>query len=158
MSHLVSRFGRQPMLGKLAAIFSDVKAPRAAEAKAGKLINWALAGLKDLRTSGRFAEPVRSLEVLEQMELANCPVMLFAKECCEFKDGAKVLKDELYAAWKNWCESQNRSPCLKEQFGRWLTNTYPAVRAARFRMPNGEREYAYAGLSLTEKARKLYLK
>ncbi len=238
MSHLVSRFGRQPMLGKLAAIFGDVKTPRAseanvaletllaiigqdavsidrknieelanvklfcrftmtmndlpafsdharalaprmniiyfpksyvgsedrglkprleAEAKSGKLVNWALEGLKDLRTRGKFVEPTSSLEMLEALELATSPVMKFVKDCCEL-DGM-AMKRELFDAWRGWCDSEGRMPGMADQFGRWLLNACPKVKAGRQRNPKtGQREYYYAGVRLNDTARKAYLK
>lgn len=238
MSHLTSRFGRAPMLGKLAALFGDVKTPRAseanvalemllsiigqdpvsidrknieelanvklfcrftmtmndlpafsdharalaprmniiyfpktyvgaedrglkprleAEAKSGRLVNWALEGLKDLRTRKRFVEPVSSMVMLEALEMSTSPVMLFVKECCEL-DG-KVTKREIYEAWRNWCDSTGRQPGIADQFGRWLMNACPLVRPSRFRHPvNGSREYYYNGVRLNDNARKVYLK
>jgi phage/plasmid-associated DNA primase len=127
------------------------------EAKAGKLINWALRGLKDLRCRGKFCEPTSSLEILDAMELASSPVMGFVKECCELT--GQVTKAEVYGAWCGWCNSQGRQPGQRDQFGRWLINVCPKVKAARVRDPKtGERDYFYLGLKLNNMAKKVYLK
>lgn len=250
MSHLVSRFGRHPMLGKLAALFGDVKSPRAgeanaalesmlaivggdavsvdrkgivelscvklfcrftmamndlpsfsdharalaprtnllyfpksyvgkedrslkikleAEAKSGKLINWALRGLRDLRTRKKFTEPRSSIELFRTLEYSTTPALLFASECCDTYDKADmgvptigspgvILKDEIYAAWRGWCELQGRQSGQREQFGRWLMNALPGITAVRLRDADGVRQYYYVGVDLTQEAREKYLK
>jgi putative DNA primase/helicase len=266
MRHLMDRFGRHIMLGKLAAMFGDVRTPRANEADValqmllsiigqdpvpvdrkniaelphvklfcrftmamndipafsdharalaprmnailfpnsyvghedrglkgqledeaskGKLINWALAGLKDLRTRGRFVEPVSSMNTTRTMELASTPALAFIDECCvtgrelarirnvviedRIRNGNQVavLKDELYAAWKVWCETTGRHPGLKDQFCRWILNACPTLSIARLRVSktdskfywagDSERAYYFINIDLTNDARRKYL-
>jgi putative DNA primase/helicase len=237
MNSLSERFGAQPMIGKLAATFGDVKSPRAseagaaletllaiigqdaitidrkridaltnvklfcritmvmndlpafsdharalaprmniiyypnsyvgredrglkgrleAEAKSGRLINWALEGLKDLRMHGRFVEPVASMEMMDRLEVMTSPVLAFVRECCDEGSDRAATKDELYRAWSNWCKEQGRQPGIREQFGRWVLNACPRVRQSR-RRGEQNRDYMYLGLSLTPSARKMYL-
>jgi P4 family phage/plasmid primase-like protien len=243
MCHLVNRFGRAPMLGKLAATFGDVKTPRAseagvaletllaiigqdavsidrknieeltnvklfcrftmvmndlpafsdyaralvprtsiiyyprsyvgredrglklrleAEARNGKLITWALEGLKDLRTHKRFVEPTASAAMMKRFELATMPIMLFAEECCKRQQGTRVLRKELYDAYRAWCKEQGTHYGMNEQFSRWLLNACPDVNQTRHRLPSAsvkdpDRPYFFEGITLTERARKAYL-
>jgi putative DNA primase/helicase len=252
MTHLISRFGRAPMLGKLAAIFSDVKTPRANEAnvalemllaiigqdavpidrknieelpnvnlfcrftmtmndlpafsdharaltprmnvigfpntyvgkenrglkgrledeaKAGKLIPWALAGLKDLREQGRFIEPADSAELIRVMELTTSPALMFVSCLCSLDDSYQVLKSELFEAWRNWCATQGlKNVGMEGQFGRWLLSAAPGIKTARLRAPcppgtsprlrsdaGSELRYYYTGIRLTPEARREYL-
>ena len=238
MTNLSERFGCQPMLGKLAATFGDVKSPRAseagaaletllavvgqdaisvdrkridaltnvklfcritmvmndlpvfsdharalgprmnivyypnsyvgkedrglkgrleAEARQGRLINWALEGLKNLRTRGRFTEPCASIEMLDRLELMTSPVVAFIRDCCNEGSAFKATKDELYKAWMNWCQEQGRLPGIREQFVRWVLNACPKVQQVRPRDRSDRREFTYAGIALTGNARKVYL-
>lgn len=255
MRNLIDRFGRQPMLGKLAATFGDTRTPRAseaavaletllqiigqdpvsvdrkgmpelpsvklfcrftmamndlpafsdharaltprlniiyfpksyvgkenrklkpqleAEAKSGKLINWALAGLKDLRTRGKFIEPVSSLEMFVVLENTTSPVTQFIRECCQTEFPGLVtgrdrgyftcmspdvaLKEEMYEVWKAWCETSGRTPGLREQFGRWFLSARPKSKAVRLRDPENVRQYYYTHVAITPDARRKYLK
>jgi P4 family phage/plasmid primase-like protien len=238
MSNLSERFGCQPMLGKLAATFGDVKSPRASEAgaaletllavigqdaisvdrkridaltnvklfcritmvmndlpafsdharalaprmciiyfpnsyvgkedrklkgrleeeaRSGLLINWALEGLKDLRTRSRFVEPRASLDMMDRLELMTSPVLAFVRDCCNEGSQYQATKEELYKAWSNWATEQGRQPGIREQFGRWVLNACPRVRQARRRGDGSRRDYAYMGIALTSEARKVYL-
>jgi putative DNA primase/helicase len=266
MRHLIDRFGRQPMLGKLSAIFADTKNPRASEAssaletllaivgqdrvsvdrkgiaelpdvklfcrftmamndipafsdharafaprvniisypntyvghedrglkgkleeeaKSGKLINWALQGLKDLRTRGRFTEPVSSMKTLRALEYVATPMLLFAIECCVMaknvrgaagqvpkdrirEDGSiRIMKDELYAAWRVWNEARGTQAGVKEQFSRYLLDIFPELKTARMRLSRDEdkhapmnysdRTYYFIGIDLTDEARRQYI-
>ena len=243
MCHLVNRFGRAPMLGKLAATFGDVKSPRAteagvaletllaiigqdavsidrknieeltnvklccrftmvmndlpafsdyaralvprtniiyypksyvghedrglkprleAEARKGRLINWALEGLKDLRTRGRFIEPTASAAQMRRFELSTSPVLLFTEECCRRADGVRTTRKELYDGYRAWAKEQGMRWGTSEQFTRWLLNACSDVRISRHRRQTSDvnepdRPYWYEGITLTERARKAYL-
>jgi len=239
MSHLIGRFGRAPMLGKLAAIFGDAKTPRAneanvaletllaiigqdavsvdrknveeltsvnlfcrftmamngipafsdharalaprmniiyfpntyvgkedfrlkpklsAEAKAGKLINWSLRGLKSLREQGSFIAPIASFEMTERLEQATTPTLGFVKDCCVLNAKVHTSKDMMYGAWKGWCEDQGRNPGMKEQFGRWMLNACPTIRTNRRRNDSGGRHYTFDGILLLDEAKKRFLR
>jgi putative DNA primase/helicase len=241
MSHLYSRFGKHPMLGKLAATFADVKTPRASESgmaletlltivgqdavsidrkgsdeipnvklccritlvmndipvfsdharalaprmlisyfpnsyvgkedkglkaklveevNAGKLIIWALEGLKSLRQTKHFVEPVSSMSLQTQLELANSPVLAFVNECCTLIQGNISSKNDLFALWAGWCHVNNRSSGSKDQFGRWLLNACPTIRTMRRRSDNNsnsEREYCFNGIEIKSVAKQMYI-
>lgn len=227
---LISSFGREPMLGKLAALLGDVKSPRPQDAETalemilrisggdpvgvnrkfskqlaqvylttrftmamnelpvfsdharafkarlavigfdksyvgkedpslkqqlieeaaqGKMINYALEGLKDLRQRGRFIMPDSSRPILELMTQISSPVTIFVKECCLLKEGESISKDMLFAAWRGWCNESSHKPGLREQFGRWLMSTVPMLKTNRLRV-GGRRVYMYEGIGLRE--------
>ena len=249
MTNLISRFGRQPMLGKLATCFGDTKTPRASEAsmaletllaivgqdavpvdrknqtelpnvkmfcrftmvmndlpsfsdharalaprmniidypnsyigsedrnlkpmlerlaKHGNLINWALEGLTRLRSNGHFTEPGSSEQIRRQFETTTTPVMAFIDECCivgkEIVDqtGKKVIvmgerKDTVYTVWANWCKSQSRKPGMKAEFCKWVLNAAPSVDTTRRCIEGDVREQIFRGITLTKRAKELYL-
>ena len=238
MCHLINRFGRHPMLGKLAATFGDVKTPRATEAgvaletmlaiigqdavsidrknieeltnvklscrftmvmndlpafsdyaralaprtniisfpksyagredrglkprlekeaRKGRLIMWALEGLKDLRTCRKFIEPTASAYSMRRFELSTSPIMLFMEECCTRCEGARTQRKEIYDAYRAWCKEQGLRYAMSDQFSRWLLNTCSDIRQSRHRTKDGDRPYWFDGVMLTKQARKVYL-
>lgn len=131
------------------------------EAKAGKLINFALQGLKRLRAQQKFTEPLSSQQLADQFRLIATPIYAFLDECCELaptveerKDYVE-LKDVLFQVWKRWCEDNGRSYGMKQQFGAKL-NCIPSITSSRIRI-NGEPQYVYQGVRLTQQAKITYL-
>jgi len=84
MSNLVSRFGRQPMLGKLATCFGDAKTPRASEASV------ALETL--LSIIGQDAVPVdrKTITELSNVKLF-CRFTMVMNDLPSFSDHARAL-------------------------------------------------------------------
>jgi putative DNA primase/helicase len=234
---LISPFGREPMLGKLAALLGDVKSPRPSDAETalemilrisggdpvgvnrkgikqlaqvyltirftmamnnlpvfsdharafqarlaiigfdksyvgkekpelkqqlikeaaqGKMINYALQGLKDLRERGRFIVPDSSRPIMELMTQISSPVTVFVYECCKIEEGLSISRDMLFDAWRSWCDETGHRPGLREQFGRWLISTVPMLKVSRIRN-NGRRVYMHVGIGLQEWATNQYL-
>ena len=118
------------------------------EAKEGKLINFALDGLQDLRQQGRFITPPSSERLLESfMELVS-PVQRFLDDCCvNDLDKGYVSSEDLYEAWQCWCDENGHRPGKKCQFGRWVQGTRPGIRKLRKR-EGLDRFYGYSGISL----------
>ncbi len=116
------------------------------EAKEGKLINFALQGLKDLRQSKGFVMPQQAKILLKQLRELTTPVSAFLLDCCEFEppdtlpeNEYYVIIDQLYEAWVHWCEEQNCKPGIKNQFGRWFLAACPSAAPARIRV--GDRRH-----------------
>lgn len=117
------------------------------EAKEGKLINFALQGLKDLRQSGGFVVPQSAKVLLRQLKELTTPVSAFIMDCCELQppDVVKpeneyyVLIDHLYEAWVHWSIEQGSKPGIKNQFGRWFLAACPTAAPARVRL--GDRRH-----------------
>lgn len=118
------------------------------EAQEGKIINFALQGLRDLYTNGIFLEPDSSKIALQQFQELASPVVSFTSECCEFEKESYVLKDQLYDVWRAWCESQGRKPGFKQQFCRWFMSSCPEITTSRKRFGE-KREYAFEGVKLS---------
>lgn len=97
------------------------------EAAAGKLINFALWGLKDLREQGRFIEPEASRKKMTRFIELTSPMQAFVDECCYIDDGAKIPKTQMYEAWREWCSAYDRKQGNKMLFDSWLCQFVPTI-------------------------------
>lgn len=126
------------------------------EAAQGKLINFALEGLKDLRECGSFIIPETSKEVLEQMTEITSPVQSFVNECCFINHDTSILSSMVYEAWQKWCAENGRRPGIMAQFGRWLMQACSGVSKSRQRTEDGL-AYSYNGMGLQKWVYRKYL-
>jgi P4 family phage/plasmid primase-like protien len=96
------------------------------EASEGKLINYALQGLKDLYTNGEFTIPDESVVALASLRQLVSPVSHFAQYCIELDaEGPGVATDELYDLWKWWCQREGTKGGKKVDLIRVLQSTIP---------------------------------
>ncbi|KKL96490.1 hypothetical protein LCGC14_1843890, partial [marine sediment metagenome] len=134
------------------------------EAAAGKLINFALRGLKRLRENQSFTLPKSSYILQNQFRVISNPIHEFVADCCEFASTIKernsetfwIIKNELYEAWRNWCKANGRSPGIKILFYTRFTASYPDLINIRRRM-NGVQRYILCGINLTNDAKLNFL-
>ena len=123
------------------------------EAQTGKIINFALRGLRSLREQRIFVAPKSSTKILKSFVELTSPVTEFLSDCCTtdatVSPGQFTTKDELYEAWRHWCEEQGRKPGLKQQFGRWLLSACPKIETDRI-MIQSRRMYIFRGIKLQD--------
>jgi putative DNA primase/helicase len=85
------------------------------------ILRWALEGWKRLQATRRFTQPASSAAAIEELEDLGSPVGAFIRERCVLGAGHRVWVDDLYAAWRQWCETEGRSQISNKQaFGRDL--------------------------------------
>lgn len=101
------------------------------EAAEGKLINFALEGLKDLRRQERFTIPDISQKALDKFVELTSPITAFIDECCLLGEDKIIQKDQCYDAWKAWSDDGGRQPGLRINFIRWLCQTVPTLKIKR---------------------------
>ncbi len=111
------------------------------------ILNWAIAGLRRLRTQGRFTvSPISRAAAAEYRAESNPAAAFLAEhyrsdaECCQ-------PKAEVYAAYKVWCETAGHKPLTDVLFGKEVFRTFPGVTADRRRIGQGDRVKVYAGLT-----------
>jgi len=121
------------------------------EASAGKVINFALWGLKDLRESGRFCTPESSESEKRQLIELTSPVTAFAEECCLLSTDVSIEKEQLFEAFRAWCDDSGRRPGNKVHFGRWISRELPTVDSIQ-KATDGRRERHYLGVTLKQSA------
>jgi len=134
----ISRIGREDF---------GLKGRLRKEASQGKLINFALQGLKDLRQNKVFVVPESSARELAQMVEITTPVTAFVSECCVLEPGSTVDLTVVFETWQRWCAESGRKPGVRNQFGRWLVQACPGVRKIKVRMGN-DLVYAYENIKL----------
>ena len=136
------------------------------EAELPGIANWALAGLKRLRTTGSFTRPAASQRVTEAAAIETTPVRAWIRECLEVEaacdpgdlpgivvsqTGLVTTKNGLYHSYSIWCgEHDMESDAIKSPvwFFRELRSILPKLRDTKLRDPVGGRMYAFDGVRL----------
>ena len=72
------------------------------------VLNWAIEGWHRLRERGHFVQPSSVEDALRDIEDLSSPVGAFVRERCDISSGLRVWIDDLYQAWKAWCEADGR--------------------------------------------------
>jgi putative DNA primase/helicase len=116
------------------------------------ITNWALQGLKQLRSQGRFARSAAGEAVLEDFARLSSPVRSFVQDCCNVKADLWVPTDELRKAWKSWCVEHGHEGGGEEWFGNQLRAIDPHIQRRRQRI-EGRQRYVYRGIDLVESSR-----
>lgn len=93
------------------------------------ILLWAIDGWKRLRARGRFVQPASAGEAMRDLEDLSSPVGAFVRDTCEVGVGHRVIVDDLFAAWQNWCQAEGIDHVpSKAVFGRDLMAAFPQVR------------------------------
>ena len=110
------------------------------------VLNWALDGWAALKRVGHFKQPASAQQAMEQLEDLSSPIGAFVRERCEIGEAYTIGVEEMFRAWKTWCEAQGRDhPGTKQSFGRDLRSALPELNMAQLG-PRGERARVYQGL------------
>jgi putative DNA primase/helicase len=112
------------------------------------ILLWAIEGWRRLRERGHFSQPESGRELAGEMEDLTSPVGVFIRDCCDVGQIHEVGVNDIFSAWKKWCEVNGRREAGTIQtFGRDLSAAVPSLRRARPRA-DGERVRVYEGISL----------
>lgn len=118
------------------------------DAEDGKLIGWALEGLKCLRRRGRFERPQASLSSFRDMVSITSPTSTFVNDCCQVSDKSKAINVlMIYEAYQHWCGENGKKAGGKEMFIRNLLAECPSVTKNEV-VTDGRKEYTCEGLTL----------
>lgn len=80
------------------------------------ILNWAVEGWRRLRERGYFLPPQSSREAVRDLAELASPAAAFISERCKLDPEAVTPKDDMFAAWKVWCETNNNFSGSKEHF------------------------------------------
>jgi len=112
------------------------------------ILNWALDGVDHLNQSGTFVEPASSREAITALQDLASPVSAFVRDDCQIDPAYETTKDELWDAWRKWCDRNGRSrPGTKAMFGRDLMAAYPMISSTRPRN-DASRVNMYQGINV----------
>jgi putative DNA primase/helicase len=113
------------------------------------ILKWCLAGRRRLLERGHFVQPVSAAGAIEQLEDLGSPISAFVRDACEVGSGLSIGVEELYGAWRAWCEAAGRDrPGSAQTFGRDLRATCPGLKVVRPRDQDGDRTRKYEGIRL----------
>lgn len=98
------------------------------DAADGKLINWALRGLKSLHNRGRFIEPEKGKQVLKSFRELASPKICFLDRCVERdSDGPGISITELYRVWIWWAKRDGETYGKKSAFLHFVRSRLPYI-------------------------------
>jgi putative DNA primase/helicase len=71
-------------------------------------------------------------DVVQEIEDLSSPVAAFVRKECVVGPGRRVWVDDLYEAWKSWCEREGRTlVSTKQAFGRDLAAAVAGISRRR---------------------------
>ncbi|HEV3340210.1 MAG TPA: phage/plasmid primase, P4 family, partial [Pirellulales bacterium] len=112
------------------------------------ILLWAIAGWRRLRERGYFEEPPASAGMRQQLDDLTSPIKVFIRERCQVGPEHRVVRGDLYHAYKKWCGEVGRNRVEDDAgFGRQLLAAVPAISSAQRRV-NGEPKRFYDGIGL----------
>ena len=117
------------------------------------ILNWANYGWACLQRRGHFVQPKSSEEVISELEYLGSPISEFIRDRCVTGPDVSVPIEELFEAWKEWCQSQGSDHYgTKATFGKDLRATVPCIKKRRLRI-NGNDDKpksCYKGITLQD--------
>lgn len=109
------------------------------------VLNWALEGARRLIRNDAFTR----CQVCETAKYGHRhdsdPFLQFLDECCETGEGLSVLADDLYVAYRGFCEHIKKMPKAKPELGKQLAKI---AGVTRDREGSRRRYYIYRGIHL----------
>ena len=96
------------------------------------IVIWALDGLGRLNQRGYFQRPTSADELAADLVDQTSPIRAFVADMCVVSEVAQADRDELFKAWKTWCEAQGRDHAgTKVSFGRQLSAAFPGIKRSQ---------------------------
>jgi P4 family phage/plasmid primase-like protien len=110
------------------------------------ILNWALAGLADLRREGRFTVPKSCQGAADELRLESNPARLFLLENYEAGPGF-VFKADTYQRYCEWCRERGYHALADRGFGKEIKRAFRLVKDGKATNPStGKRENSYEGI------------
>lgn len=113
----------------------DVTLAAQLELERSGILNWASAGLRNVKQRGRFVQPMAASETVESLKRLMSPIDAFVSDLCHIGNDYDVAVDEFFEAWVAWCEANGRQPGVKEVFGKNLRAVIPHLSVQQRRTP-----------------------
>jgi putative DNA primase/helicase len=123
------------------------------------ILNWAIAGLKDLRASGGFTQPASGARAIREIREVSSRIELFIQEACEVDPRLKAAGavdesyresiQDMFTAWCHWCRKNGeRNEGNTRGFSRELRSHEPAIDNSKHTRQDGKNVKAFTGIRL----------
>ena len=99
------------------------------------ILKWALEGLRRLTERGYLLEPAESVEMRTQSRELGSNVIAFKDKGCRVGEGLYTRPDEMYEAFKRWCEEDGSQPMKKRAFRQEFNDAFPEHACRKHRVP-----------------------
>lgn len=112
------------------------------------ILNWAREGYLRLRKRGYFLQPDSAGDAIEELEELGSPISAFIKARCIVEAGRRVSANDMFDAWRDWCEANGRREAgTVQSFGRDLRAAVSGLRVTQPRV-GGVQVRFYEGIAL----------
>lgn len=118
---------------------------------------WALEGYRRLKEQNGFTEPVSMRDALSEWHRDASPVGTFIEECVEIKDGSEIVKQDLYNAFRQWCEERSIHPMSFSNFKQRFVASMPSTVGMDAKIQGTRKHSIFTGCKLVGWASKQYL-
>lgn len=109
------------------------------------VLNWALEGARRLIRNDAFTHCCVCESAKGWHRHDSDPFLQFLDECCDVREGLTVLADDLYSAYRGFCDHSGRMPKARPEFGKQLAKI---AGVSRVRTSSVRRYYVYHGIGL----------
>jgi putative DNA primase/helicase len=83
------------------------------------ILRWSLEGLKRLMANSyQFSETERTRAELQRYKVESNSALSFVEECCVMKQGVECLRDELFLAYREYCNMNGLKPMSQANFNK----------------------------------------
>ncbi|MEI7836406.1 MAG: phage/plasmid primase, P4 family, partial [Planctomycetota bacterium] len=114
------------------------------------IFNWAMYGLKRLKSAWKFTPSTSCDETLKVYRGQCNTVQAFVEERCLVAANACVPTSAIYDAYVAWCKNSGHGKRSQSVFGRELRRLVPGLAIARPTVASGTRTNVYSGLALKD--------
>jgi putative DNA primase/helicase len=112
------------------------------------ILLWALDGLiRLINNSYQFGETERTRGELHRYKVESNSALMFLGECCEVKDGAECVREQLFERYRDYCIKNGLKPMSQGNFNKDVENSDPHISRAKDKV--GKR-HTWRGLRLCE--------
>jgi len=102
---------------------------------------WALDGLQFVLEAGEIVVPECVVAAKQRFREKSNPVLLFVEEACIMTPESRILPNDLYQGYKDWCDDGGMKPLGKQNFYEQIRLNYSGIKKRRD--PQGTKEYFY---------------
>ncbi len=102
------------------------------------ILNWSLEGLDRLTKRGYIAEPPESAQMRTQSKEIGSNIIAFVNTGCSKGEGLYTEPDDMYDAFKRWCDADGSQPMKKRAFRQEFGEAFPEHACSKHRVEGHE--------------------